>query len=194
MLRSPAWCVLSLSARRVLDRIEIEHADHGGTENGKLAVTFDNFADYGIHRHAIAPAIREAVALGFLEVTEPGRAGNAEFRKPSRYRLTYRHTDDAAATENWKRIATTTDAIAIASMARAARKASPRKQKSSDGKGTDTSDGKRTDIPLSPVTETITTAMVRNPPLLSISRDDTDLTYADRIDRVNGASTSQHRH
>lgn len=30
MLRSPAWRVLSLSVRRILDRIEIEHASHGG--------------------------------------------------------------------------------------------------------------------------------------------------------------------
>src|SRR5213083_2360647 len=32
MLRSPAYCALSLSARRVLDRLEIELADHGGTD------------------------------------------------------------------------------------------------------------------------------------------------------------------
>jgi hypothetical protein len=41
MIKSPAWSVLSLSARRVLDRIEIEHADHGGYDNGKLPVTYD---------------------------------------------------------------------------------------------------------------------------------------------------------
>ena len=29
MLESPAWCVLSVSARRVLDRIELEHMYHG---------------------------------------------------------------------------------------------------------------------------------------------------------------------
>lgn len=118
MLRSPAWCVLSLSARRVLDRIEIEHADHGGTENSRLPITYDHFEDYGIHRHAIAPAIREAVALGFLEVTEAGRAGNAEWRKPNLFRLTYRHTDEADPTNNWKKIASTADAIIIAAMAR----------------------------------------------------------------------------
>ena len=30
MLESPAWRVLTLSARRVFDRIQIEHAHHGG--------------------------------------------------------------------------------------------------------------------------------------------------------------------
>jgi hypothetical protein len=103
MLRSPAWCALSLSARRVLDRIEIEFADHGGTDNGKLPVTYDNFVQYGIHRHAIGPAIREEVALGFAEITEAGRAGNAEWREPNRFRLTYRHTKYEP-TDEWKKI------------------------------------------------------------------------------------------
>lgn len=106
MLRSPAWCALSLTARRILDRIEIELADHGGVDNGKLPVTYDDFQHYGIHRHAIAPAIREAVALGFLEITEAGRAGNADFRKPNLFRLTYRHLSRADPTDEWKRIAT----------------------------------------------------------------------------------------
>jgi hypothetical protein len=105
MLRSPAWCVLSLSARRVLDRIEIELADHGGMDNGRLPVTYDDFARYGIDRDAIAPAIREVTALGFVEVTEPGRAGNADYRKPNLFRLTYKHSNNAAATHEWKKIA-----------------------------------------------------------------------------------------
>jgi hypothetical protein len=83
MLRSPAYRVLSLSARRVLDRVEIELGHHGGNDNGRLPVTYDNFVSYGIERHAIAPAIREAIALGLLEVTERGCAGNAESRTPA---------------------------------------------------------------------------------------------------------------
>jgi hypothetical protein len=113
MLKSPAWCALSLSARRVIDRIEIEFAGHGGTGNGKLPVTYDDFSRYGIHRHAISPAIREAAALGFLEITEPGRAGNAEFRRPNLFRLTFRYTDNAGPTDEWKRIITDEDARKI---------------------------------------------------------------------------------
>jgi hypothetical protein len=45
MLESAAYCELSLSARRVLDRIEIELAKHGGVENGRLPVTYDDFND-----------------------------------------------------------------------------------------------------------------------------------------------------
>jgi hypothetical protein len=120
MLRSSPYCVLSLSARKVLDRIEIEFADHGGTDNGKLPVTYDDFERYGIHRQAIYPAIRETVALGFVEITEEGVAGGAEFRKPTLYRLTYRHSDKAAGdgTHEWMNIKTDAEAKAIAASAR----------------------------------------------------------------------------
>src|SRR5262245_8289756 len=70
MLERPAWRVLSLSAHRVIDRIAIELAHHGGNDNGRLPVTFEDFEEYGITREAIAPAIREAEALGFVRVTE----------------------------------------------------------------------------------------------------------------------------
>lgn len=126
MLRSPAWSALSLTARRILDRLEIEFADHGGTENGNLPTTYDDFERYGIHRHAIAPGIREAVALGLLEVTEQGRAGNAEYRKPNLFRLTYRHTDHGPATNEWEKIETVERAETLA---RAARSASRQKIK-----------------------------------------------------------------
>jgi hypothetical protein len=104
MLNSPAYRVLSLTARRVLDRIEIEHARHGGRDNGSLAITFDQFEKYGARRHSIASALRELAQLGFIEVTEQGRAGNAEWRRPTLFRLTYRDTADAAATDEWRSI------------------------------------------------------------------------------------------
>jgi hypothetical protein len=56
MLESPAYRALSLGAHRALARIEVELAHHGGNDNRKLPVTFDHFVEYGIHRHAIAPA------------------------------------------------------------------------------------------------------------------------------------------
>jgi hypothetical protein len=120
MLRSPAWCVLSLSARRILDRIEIELGDHGGMDNDKLPVTYDDFARYGIDRDAIAPAIREVVALGFVEITQAGRAGNADWRKPNLFRLTYKPTKHAGPTHEWKKIADE-DAKIIARTARLAK-------------------------------------------------------------------------
>ena len=89
MLKGPAWRALSLSARQFLDRLEIELAHHGGNDIDKLPLTYEQLEEYGMDRHAIAPAIREAVALGFAEITEYGRAGNAEFRRPTLFRITY---------------------------------------------------------------------------------------------------------
>jgi hypothetical protein len=80
---------MSRAAHMVLARIEIEHMHHGGKENGHLPATYEDFVRYGIHRHAIAPAIRELQMLGFIEIIARGRAGNREFRSPNRYRLTY---------------------------------------------------------------------------------------------------------
>ena len=107
MLESPAYRALSRAARQILDRIEIELAHHGGKDNGRLPVTFDDFVAYGVNRHAIAPAIRELVALGFIEVTQQGRAGNAEFRRPGKYRLTYHDSFGTKATNEWRQITNT---------------------------------------------------------------------------------------
>jgi hypothetical protein len=89
MLEHPGFRVLSLAAHRVLFRICIEHAHHGGKENGRLPITYDNFVDYGVHRHSIRPAIRELEALGFIKC-KVGRAGNAGYRTASLYELTFR--------------------------------------------------------------------------------------------------------
>jgi hypothetical protein len=141
MIRSPAWSVLSLSARRVLDRIEIEHADHGGNDNGRLPVTYDDFERYGIHRHQIRKALREIEALGFAEITERGRAGNAEFRSPHKFRLTYFHVGRAPPTNEWQRIKTVEDAQALA---KAARQEAPQKTKVQWRKTPNLSGGKPT--------------------------------------------------
>ncbi len=139
MLESPAYRVLSLSARRALDRIEIEMAHHGGTDNGKLPVTFDDFQGYGIHRQAIAPAIRELVALGFVEITRQGCAGNAEHRSPNLYRLTARPAQgySGGGAHEWSKVASIEAAGALAQAARAAkptREWRVRKAKASSGK------------------------------------------------------------
>src|SRR5215813_9221304 len=91
MLESPAWRVLSLSARKVINRIEIELAHHGGNDNGRLPVTKRDFMDYGVSDRLVAPAIREAEALGFIRVTERGRGGNSEYRQPNLFFLTFAH-------------------------------------------------------------------------------------------------------
>lgn len=131
MLESPAYRVLSKSAHRILARLEIELAHHGGKDNGRLPVTFEDFQNYGIDRHAIAPAIRECEGLGFIAITEHGRAGNAEFRSPNKFRLTYRPTERAEPPDDWRRVKTVEDAR---NLAYEARRRVSKKQNSNGGK------------------------------------------------------------
>jgi hypothetical protein len=144
MLRSPAMRVLSLSGRRILDRLEIELADHGGRENGALICTWDDFVRFGIHRHAITEALAEVQALGFVVVTRKGRAGNREFRAATQYRLTYRNTADASPTDDWNSIGTLDLAELVASRARAGSRGQAKRNKRPVTVSAADSDGFRT--------------------------------------------------
>jgi hypothetical protein len=159
---------LSLSARRILDRIEIELAHHGGKDNGRLPVTFENFENYGVDRHSIAPAIREIVALGFAEITQQGRAGNAEWRKPNLFRLTYKPAKGhiGHGTNEWRRFQAVEDAQAAASAARH----TPTNAKSQCGFLPKVGGKTPTENPISIPGKPPLQAKVGKPPLLSISR------------------------
>jgi hypothetical protein len=182
MLESPAYRALSLSAHRVISRIEIELAHHGGNDNGRLPVTKQDFIAYGIHNDAVAPAIREAEALGFIRVTEPGRGGNAEYRQPKLFFLTFAHSRESRAEpppHDWRNIKTLDEALAIASAARAAKSAAAvasgrwaaaRNKNRSRKPGPNPVPEIRTEKTRVPVMETRTTGSVRKPGPLSISR------------------------
>jgi hypothetical protein len=116
MLRSPAFQVLSRAGLKVLTCIEIEHCAHGGQDNGRLPVTYEDFCRLGIDRDSVGPAIREVAALGFIEITERGIAGNGEHRKPNLFRATY--LGGKAATNEWSAIQSVAEAKAIAIKAR----------------------------------------------------------------------------
>jgi hypothetical protein len=104
MIESPAWRALSYAARRVLDRLEIENAHHGGNDNGRLPCTYSDFHRFGIRRRTIARAIKETVWLGFVDVTEKGRAAPEDFGRPNLFRLTYLPTKSAGPTDEWQKI------------------------------------------------------------------------------------------
>jgi hypothetical protein len=111
MMESPAWRALTGPALRVVLRIMLEHMHHGGTENGNLAVTYDDFEKANIDRHTIRTAIAVAEVLGFIDVVELGMKGHGVARRPSRYALTWLpRNDDMAATNRWKAIETAADA------------------------------------------------------------------------------------
>jgi hypothetical protein len=115
--------VLNQSEHRLLMRLEIERSHHGGTTNGRLIVTHKQFCDYGIDREAISPSIRCLVALKLIEVTKHGRGGNAEYREANEFRLTFRETDQADPTNEWRSIETKEEALRLAVEARRAKNA-----------------------------------------------------------------------
>jgi hypothetical protein len=99
---------LSLTARRFLDTVEIEHCRRGGRENGRLIVTYSDFErELGgnTNRRGIARAVRELEAAGIIKVRR-GRRAFADLRLPSVYTLTFEPTynDGKAAdpTHDWK--------------------------------------------------------------------------------------------
>jgi hypothetical protein len=101
MLCSPAWAALTPAAKCVIERLIIEHIRHAGKDNGKLICTHKDFAEYGIRYPSIAPAIRLAVKLGFVEITQSGWR-SAGRRRAAQYRLTFLPTAGTPPTDEWK--------------------------------------------------------------------------------------------
>ena len=154
MLRSPALRALSLTGRRILDRIEIEWANHGGRDNGKLPVTFAGLKKFGMmNPNDNARGFRELCALGFIEKTRTGRAGIGEHRTPNLFRITYLPANGKAPTDEWRSIATIEEAERVAREARNIsqyRKTIPDQYRKTISV---TGIGKRTKASISPVSE-----------------------------------------
>jgi hypothetical protein len=112
MLESAAYRALSAPARKVIDRIALEHMAHAGGHNGKLPVTYQDFRAYGVRRSSINGAIAEAIELGFIERTDDGSIAWGEFKgKPARYRLAWlKDFEGASAPNRWKRFDTVSKA------------------------------------------------------------------------------------
>lgn len=100
LLESEAWCTLSLAARRLIERIIIEHMNHAGTENGNLVVTYTDFTKFGLRRSSIATAIAEAVGRGLIAVTQQGRPSTGPDRWPTRYAVGWLPMKDGTAAAN----------------------------------------------------------------------------------------------
>jgi hypothetical protein len=172
MIESPAFRALSLSAHRVLFRIQAEHAHHAGTENGRLPVTFAQFENYGVHRHAIGPAIRELIALGFITYDQ-GTHGNGVYCIPNKFRLTFRNTEGERSdgTHEWRHIKSKEEAEAIAIRARNEKQRNPAKNFSTVVENANSQWRKAHQETKSTVAETTTTVPVAETTTTSISRD-----------------------
>lgn len=102
LLKSAAYRSLSPNARKVLDRLIIEHIDNGRRSNGTLIVTHDQFYAFGVTAEYIADAQDELEYKGLIKV-QRGRAGNGTAH-PSVFTLTFDGTSEGAcATNEWKR-------------------------------------------------------------------------------------------
>ena len=124
MLESPALRVMPFIARQVVDRIKVEHCAHGGTENGRLPVTYSDFEKYGACRHSIRTGILIAEALGWIDIVESGHRGAADVRRAARYGLTWLDRyDGAPRTNRWKRFETMEQARAAVAEVKAQIKA-----------------------------------------------------------------------
>jgi hypothetical protein len=100
LLNSPAWRSMSHNARRLIDRLMLEHTNHACLENGNLPVTYQQFVEYGLSRRLIPDAIEELEFLRLIEVTERGgRLG--EKKMPNRFRLTWLGTLDEPPASKW---------------------------------------------------------------------------------------------
>jgi hypothetical protein len=121
MLRSPALQALSGSARSVIDRLCLEHLAQGRADNGALMVTHRQFVAFGLSKNAVAPAIREAVALGWISVVKQGIGGNANESRESIFRLTWLPTADAEATNEWMKFKSQAEANTASTAARSAK-------------------------------------------------------------------------
>ncbi len=105
MLGSLTYRSLSISARRILDRLLYEHSSHGGRENGNLACPYRQLNQWGVTLADARRGFEELIAAGYVERTfaGPRQAGGGE---PSRYALTWLPTlvgtpQEHAPTHRW---------------------------------------------------------------------------------------------
>jgi hypothetical protein len=119
VINSFAWRALSESARKVIYRVILEWMAHAGKLSTDIPVTKEDFIEYGLHHNAIAPAQREACALGLLLLSTRGRAGNAEFRAPHKWALPFLKERGKYLGTDWQRYESLDEAKAAASKARA---------------------------------------------------------------------------
>ena len=107
MIESDAWRSLSIHARRVIDRVILEHMAHAGTENGNLAVTHADFTKFGVRKASTKIGIDQAIERGFIAITAKGRKSSGVDRWPTRYALSWLPLKDGTPPSNrWKKWAT----------------------------------------------------------------------------------------
>ena len=108
MLESPAYRALSRAGHQLLARLMVEHCNHAGKENGRLAVSWDAFQAASLHRSTIAQTLDEVTRLGFVRVVDEGhKAYGSALGRRATYRLTFAGVvgdDSGLPTNDWEAI------------------------------------------------------------------------------------------
>jgi len=99
---------------KVVFRIALEHMRHGGVDNGRLPVTYNDLVRSGVRRNSIREAIQVAINLGWIDRVSVGEVPwHGDIRAPSRFGLTWLPRHDGTSPSNrWTRLTTDTDAKA----------------------------------------------------------------------------------
>ena len=125
LLTSAAWREMSVSTRRLIDFLMVEHMNHAGTNNGNLIATHEQLRKYGLSGNTIREAIEEAKFLGLISYRRGGRW--ALTNQPSRFRLTFQaDINFNLPTNEWKR--RTAGAVATWKAARSRNRQAQKKQ------------------------------------------------------------------
>lgn len=108
MLGSITFRALGISARRILDFLLFEHAEHGGKANGHLAAPYRQLVAWGLTRADIRKGLEELIVTGFVLQTVEGRFSKGG-TEAARYELTWLPTnaggpDDAPPSHAWLKV------------------------------------------------------------------------------------------
>lgn len=102
LITSPAWRHRPKSLAKILERIEIEHLQHAGKQNGELIVTYTQLEQYGVSRKSISAMLTIGCGLGLIAISYPEK-WMGDVRPPNLYRLCYVPTKDRSApTDEWR--------------------------------------------------------------------------------------------
>lgn len=108
MFGSITFRALGIHARRILDFLLYEHAQHGGRENGNLAAPYRQLEAWGVTAADVSKGMAELMLTGFVERTKEGRRLDG-VGVPARYALTWLPTHanssgEEKPTHEWSRV------------------------------------------------------------------------------------------
>lgn len=98
MFGSITFRALGIHARRILDFLLYEHAQHGGRENGNLAAPYRQLEAWGVTAADVRKGMAELIHTGFVARTKEGRRLDG-VGVPARYALTWLPTNAGSSNE-----------------------------------------------------------------------------------------------